>query len=161
MRTYFLSLILVSLFGGICGELLPENGGLRPHLKLVTGLCLVAVLVLPAKDLLREMGDFFVDLGAGEYLAEHQSEADFSHIFADSLSRSGAEAAGELLSERLTEVFALKKDTCRAEIYFSDDGEPSRVLVCLSGASVLQSPYEIEAYVNELLSCPCDVAVGR
>lgn len=159
MKTYFVTVILTALFGGICEELLPERASARLHLKLVTGLCVLAVLVLPAKDLLIGIGDFWEEVDFGALLSEESAREDYEELFLSSLSRNAGEEAGKYLAELIEEEFALSAETCRVTLYLSEDGSAERCLVYLSGTSVFQSPYEIEAYVNALLSCPCDVAV--
>ena len=52
MKQYFLSVILVSVFGGTLEELLPEGSAVRPHMRLVTGLSVLLVLFLPVKGFL-------------------------------------------------------------------------------------------------------------
>lgn len=159
MKVYFLSVILTAVFGGICEELLPESSSVRPHLKLVTGLCVLAVLVLPAKDLLVGIGELALSLDLGAVIEEERDTGEYEAIFEGSLSRYSADEIGRYLGELIETKFGLSEGTCRASAVLDDSGGLSRVVVCLSGMSILHDPYEIEVYVNELLGCPCDVAV--
>lgn len=159
MKAYFLAVILTAIFGGICEELLPESSSVRPHMKLVTGLCVLAVIVLPAKDVLTSIGDFICRIDLDAILESEEKAEEYEAIFDGSLSRYSAEEIGRYLGALLEDEFELADGTCRAEVVLGADGTVSRALVCLSGSSILTDPYQIEAYVNERLSCPCDVAV--
>ncbi len=159
MKAYFLAVILTAVFGGICEELLPENSSVRPHMKLVTGLCVLAVLVLPAKDVFVSVGDFAGEIDLGALLAPEEKSEEYEAILEGSLSRYSEEEIGRYLGELLEGEFDLSDGTCRVAVALCEDGTVSRALVTLSGVSILTDPYKIEAYVNQLLSCPCDVAV--
>ena len=80
MKAYFLAVILTAVFGGICEELLPENSSVRPHMKLVTGLCVLAVLVLPAKDVFVSVGDFAGEIDLGALLAPEEKSEEYEAI---------------------------------------------------------------------------------
>lgn len=160
MKTYFLSVILVALFGGICEELLPEGGGMRHPMRFVTGLCVLAVLVLPAKDAIVGIGRFLAESDLGGILSEEAGDLeDYEAVLRDSLAQFAADEAERSLARTVEERFGLAKGSCRAELTLTDAGKPERVLVCLSGFSVLKDPREVAEYVSGLLGCPCDVAV--
>lgn len=159
MKAYFLAVILTAIFGGICEEVLPESSSVRPHMKLVTGLCVLAVIVLPAKDALISVGDFFGRIDLDEILENEQKEEEYEEILDGALSRYSAEEIGRCLGELLEAEYGLADGTCHASVVLGADGTVSRALVTLSGTSILTDPYKIEAFVNALLACPCDVAV--
>ena len=160
MKRYFLSVILVALVGGICEELLPEDGALRPHLRLVTAICVLALLVLPGREMLAGIGSFLerVDLD-GILSSESESLRDYEEILEDALSRFSREEAERSLQGLLEERFDLQRGSCRVEITLGEDGSPERVLVTLSGFSMLKDPREIAQVVLDRLGCPCDVTV--
>lgn len=159
MKEYFLGVVLTALFGGICEELLPESSGIRPHLKLVTGLCVLLVLVLPMKDAITAIGSFAGRLDLGVLLENEESKESYEEIFEGTLSRFSEEELGRHLGTLIAKRFDLSEGDCRAVVRLDLEGKASSVLVLLSGEAILSDPYKIEAYVNELLSCPCDVAV--
>ena len=161
MRTYFLSVIAVAVFGGICEELLPEKNAARPHVRLVTGLCVLLVLILPVKDALGSLGALFGSLSLEEILGEEGSEEGYESIFDAILSDYTREEAERIIGAELTEALGLREGTCRAEITVGESGELLRVKVFVTGGAVLESPYGIEELVNERYGCPCDVVVGR
>ena len=159
MRRYFLSVILAALFGGVCEEVLPENSSVRPYMKLVTGICVLAVLVLPLKDFLIGLGSFFTSVELESFFPDEGDLHPYESVFEESLSRFSVAEAEDALAELLIERFQMQEGSCRAEIRIGEAGEVTHVLVCLSGFSMLKDPREVGAFVSELLSCPCDVAV--
>ena len=159
MKAYFLSVVLTALLGGIASEILPERSGTRPHLKLVTGLCVLLVLVLPAKDTIRALADFAGRLDLGVLLENEESREHYEEILDSALWHYSEEELAERLGALLRREFELSEGECRTRVWFGEEGVPQKVLVLLSGGAVFSDPYRIEAYVNELFSCPCDVAV--
>lgn len=160
MKRYFLSVILVAVFGGIAEELLPEGSTVRPHVRLAAGLCVLLVLVLPLKSLLVSAGELFgsVDL-SGVLAGDGGREEAYESLFEGMLSQYSREEAGRLVGEEITRVFGLSEGTCRAVLTLTEEGAIERVTVFVSGTSILASPYEIADYVNGRFSCPCDVVV--
>ncbi len=159
MRDYFLSVILTALFGGITTELLPENSGVKPHLKLLTGLCVLLVLVLPAKDAIASVAELAGRLDLGALIEGEEERGEYEDILDSALSRYSEEEIGRCLGALIGKRFDLREGDCRARVWLGDGGEVRKALILLSGSAVLTDPYAIEAYVNGLLDCPCDVAV--
>ena len=159
MKAYLLAVIVAAVFGGLCEELLPDGGGMRKQMTVVTGICVLAVLVLPLKDALYGLGQFFGEIELSELIGSEERAEEYESVFDGAMQRVSAEETGRLLGERLSEEFDLKAETCRAAVVMGESGEVKRVVVYLSGSSILQSPYEIEEYVGRLFSCPCDVAI--
>ena len=159
MKTYFLSVLAVALVAGICEEILPEGSAHR-HLRLAAGLCVLAVLVLPAKDALMGLSDFVtrIDL-SGLVATETGAGEDYEALFSDAMQSHSAKEAGDRLAALVGSAFGIDAGDCRAEVELSADGSASRVLITLSGRGILQDPHAIILYVNGLLACPCDVAV--
>ena len=155
MKRYFLSVILAALFGGICEAILPEGNATRTHLKLVTGICVLSVLVLPMGDLIAEMGEFVKSIDLDGIM---EDAGEYDEIFEGALSRYSAEEIGRYVGDAVTREFSLPEGTCRATAVLNADGTLSRVLIVLSGTAILSDPDRIEQYVNERLACPCDVA---
>ena len=161
MKTYFFSVIVTAIFGGICGELLPEQASSRQYVKLVTGLCVLLALIVPAKDALVGLGDFFssLDLDAIAGDTSYEGLSSYESTFESALGRFSLSEAERCLASAVSERFALPDGACRTEITVSDDGTLSRVLVCLSGGGIWHDPHEIAAYVEARYGCICDVAV--
>ena len=160
MKGYFFSVILTAVLGGVATELLPDTSGMRPYIRAVTGFLVLAVLVLPMKEVLLGLGSFFETVELEQVFPGEAEEEAYESIFEDALSRFSGEEAEKSVSALLERTFALKEGTCSVRLTV-ENGEIRRVLVMLSGRSALTDPRLIEAYVNEHLSCPCDVAVGE
>ena len=132
---------------------------MRKQMTVVTGICVLAVLVLPLKDALYGIGEFFGGIELSELIGSNEGAEEYESVFDGAMQRVSAEETGRLLGERLSEELDLKAGTCRAAVVTGEGGEVERVVIYLSGSSILQSPYEIEKYVGKLFSCPCDVAI--
>ena len=157
MKSYFLSVIVLACFGGICEELLPSRAKTQPYVRLVSGLCVLLALVLPAKDAIAGISDFLTSFGED---FEAESREDFyEELFLGTFSGLTAEAAEQYLAEQLTKVFSISAGGCRTEMTLAEDGTVCRVLVCLSGEGIFHDPHAIAEYVREQCGCPCDVVV--
>ena len=131
---------------------------MRPYIRAVTGFLVLAVLVLPMKDTLLGLGAFFKTVKLEGFLGGGIEE-EYESVFEDAIAEASKEEAEKALARQLESAFGLKEGTCAVRLTL-DGGKICRVLILLSGRSVLQDPRPLEAYVKERFSCPCDVAVG-
>ena len=157
---YLLAVVLTALLGGLCEELLPARSALAERLRLVSGICVLAALVQPLGGAIASLGSLIPSVELGALLDGEESGAeDYEALLDASLGRYASEEAARLLAHLIEERFGLRAASCRVEMTLREDGTVGRVLVTLSGLSVLTDPREICDYVSERLGCPCDVAV--
>lgn len=159
MKEYFLAVIFTAMLGGIATELLPDSSGMRSYVRAVTGFCVLAALILPMKAPIEGLGDLLRSISIDGILSSEGEEA-YESVFENALDHYVTEDAEAALAHLLENAFFLQAGTCEVRLTMQE-GEVVRVLVLLSGRSMLEDPRPIAAYVEERLSCPCDVAVGN
>ena len=72
MEAYIISLIATSLIASLVGILTPKgDGGIAKHLRLLTALFLICVLISPVKEVIRRIAEF-AD-GNWEYIWKNES----------------------------------------------------------------------------------------
>ena len=162
MKAYFLSVAAAALIAAICSVLVPsgEGGGIAKHVKLLTSLLLVCVLIAPLGDLIELLpgavsGDMtfpWEDTEGGtdeENLQDRLDEVSTTYFTA-------------LLTETLEREFAIEAGDLRCAIQWEGEGEqmrPTRVTLLLSGRAIWKDPEAMEAFVTELLGCACVSAI--
>ena len=161
ITAYILSLIATVFVATLVGILAPSgDGGLARHLRLLTSLVLICVLISPAlslaegvRDLLDGNFNFEGDAGVGE---------DYSSALEESMNAASKQYFVQMLTQTLAERFSIAEDDIRCRVEWAGEGEnlrPMRVTVVLSGRAIWKNPAEIEEYVTSLLGCKCVSAI--
>ena len=160
MLNYILSVVGVALCVGILEEMLPSTYGSKAYVRLLTGLCLLAVMIAPVGKFLNAIPD------ALEQMAEwDEGEAEggrYEEILKGSMSDAVRETLKGAVLEDLEKSFDVNIQKTDVGILF-EDGEGiriKRVAITLRGADILKNPHEIEDYFGRLLSCECVVVSG-
>lgn len=158
MQGYALSILAASLVGIVISLLSPE-GATAKYLRLTVSLVLLCALLSPLPSVL---GDLLAD-GGLSYLPEDASPEDYEEEFDEALSSASKDYFSRLLSKSICEELSLPEGTVRCAILWADGDElsPVRVTVILSGSSIWKDPAPIKAFVKDLLSCECTVAIER
>jgi hypothetical protein len=159
MKTYLLTLIAAALVAALVGILSPEGerGGIGKHMKLLTSLFLICVLIAPLErviDGLRSLADGSFEIT----LPEGEGKEDFRTELESSMNSASASYFGEMLTQTLEAQFSIQTGDVRCAVKWENNGEnlaPTRVTVYLSGKAIWQDPRAIEAFVGELLGCEC------
>ncbi len=160
MLNYILSVIGVALCVGILEEILPSSYGSKAYIRLLTGLCLLAVMIAPVGKFLSAIPD------ALDQMAQWDEGEDggekYEEILQNSMSDAVRESLRTVVLEDLSETFGVNADKTDVGISF-EDGEGIRVkrmVITLRGVDILKNPHEIEDYFGGLLSCECVVVSG-
>ena len=156
MKEYLLSIVLASILGGICEELL--HGSLKRYLRWVTGICVLAVIVLPVTDLARGLSEWVSSDVMDEIIGETEAREDYAEIMNAQLQDFGVRESERVLATAIAERFSI--DSTMLKVTLSGENGQYRVVVCLSGSAIWQNPYLIEIYVNETFALPCDVIIA-
>ncbi len=158
MGEYVLNVVGVAFCVGILEELLPDGYGSKAYIRLLTGLCLLLVMLAPVGSLLRALPDVFSEYSAIEEDVDDQYEKILSESLGESVRTELIKAVKRDLSSR----FGVNGE--RTDVGIMLDGEGaftvSRLVITLRGVDILKDPYEIEDYFARLLSCECAVIVG-
>ena len=162
MGEYIYSVVCVSAAIGIASAVAPEGirGGLKKHMKLIAGLCLLCVMIGPivgAIDTIRDTFDAATEgiNGEGEDL-----RGGYENIYKSYLEGEYGDNVALAVKDCLLERFSIPGDECRVRVDFDNELiEPEKITVILSGRSVLRDPKEIKSFVRETFGCECSCAV--
>ena len=163
MKEYIISLIVASFISAMIGILAPqgEGGGIAGHLRLLSALFLVAVIISPVGELLPALGDL-----REEIQTEHTPEDSVGDGYRDQLNGAVTSAAqpyfAALLIDTLEKEFSIPEGEVRCAIRWREEGEsvyPERITVILSGSSIWRDPAPIEEFVRDRIGCACVSAI--
>lgn len=158
MQTYLLSLLGGALAAALVGILAPE--GASRHIRLVSSLFLICVLVAPLPKAIGSVSSWFEELeeaadagesGGGDYAAQLEAAME-------SASRS---YFAQSLTQMLEQRFSIPAGEIRCTVRWQQGEElrPERVTLVLSGSAIWKNPAEMEKFVTGLLGCECVTAI--
>lgn len=168
MNQYVLSILAATLLAAVTEKLAPagEGGRMAAHVRFLTALFLIVALITPVKDAVTYLKGLTTDDVSGivNDWVDLPEQGDYSEVLGSTLTAVTAEEAEGWLKKILAERFSIPADTCTLWVGCVSDGTAvtfSEVRIALSGASALKDPHPIEAYVSEMLGCPCYVTVSN
>ena len=157
MKAYFLSILGAGLLSAMVGLLAPA--ATQKHLKLVSSLLLVCVLVAPlprALQALQGLSDELTNDADGSLTTDYEKE----------LQQALQTASGSYFAEALTTLlcnrFSIPAGELRCAVRWVEDGDalrPLSVTLILSGSAIWKNPAEMEDFVTQLLGCECVSAI--
>ena len=158
MKSYLYALILVSLAAAIAGILSPEGekGGILKHIRLLSSLLLICVLILPLKEGI----SYLFALQEGKIPLPDwtdTSEGDRENL-QNQLDLASKEYFAKTLTARLESEFSIAAGEVRCIVKW-DVENPILVTVVLSGKAIWKDPDAIEAFVVCLVGCDCQTAI--
>lgn len=168
MREYVYSIVSLSSAVGVILMLAPDGvrQGLKKHIKFISALCLVCVLINPVSEFLYT----FDDLLHSDHLEfiggvnEGELYEKYDEIYQSYLEGSYGENIGGAVKDALSEKYGIKKENCRVltEFYDNDrDGirEPKKITVVLSGLDRFRDPEMIKRFLSDIFNCDVAVAI--
>jgi hypothetical protein len=168
MTEYVFSIVLFSIASGIVLILVPEGTrqGLKKHLKLITSLCLICILISPMAKLMETISSFDGGDINGIFGTDTEGELydKYNEIYQNYLDGGYGENIGEAVKEALYKRFGIAKENARVLTEFSDkngDGvrEPRKITIVLSGSAIVKEPDSIKKFVSEVFECDTAVAI--
>jgi len=160
IKAYMLSIFATALLITVVDILSPSGGGLSKHLKLVTALVFVCILISPTLLFAQNILNFAN--GDWEFGLEEDVKDHYSSELQDALDDASRDYFEGMLKQTLCEQFAIAEDDLRVRVDWIGTGEdlrPERVTVILSGKAIWKNPAKIEEYVSSLLGCDCVSAI--
>jgi hypothetical protein len=160
MLNYILSVVGVALCVGILEEMLPSSYGSKAYVRLLTGLCLLAVMIAPVGNVLRAIPDALEQMAQWDEGEEEGGR--YEEILKGSMSGAVRDTIKTAVREDLSEKFGVNAEKTDVGISFEEGEEicVKRMVITLRGVDILKNPHEIEDYFERLLSCECVVVSG-
>ena len=156
MKEYFITLITVSLVGGMIVTLLPD-GNTSKHVKLLCSLCVVACIIFPISSF---FGDFFdKESVVGIFRYEEDESYNYDEIYNNSLTEYELINAQVSLKQEIIQGIGVSDDAFDLKIITDENNGViciSSVTVRIYGSGLTVNPREVEKYVSERLGCPCE-----
>ena len=160
MAGYFLGVLAFAICCCVVELLTPsgEGGGVAGHVKWMSGVCFLCVLVIPLSQIMAEgnlsgrieqMIDDWLSLG-------EQAQEEYNDRWEEQYEEMDAAYAEASLSYLLQERFAIAPEDVTVCVQADEAGERIvSVHVGLSGRAVWLNTHEIETYIEQMLGCEC------
>lgn len=163
MTSYLFTLVAASLAATVIGILAPsgERGALNQHVRLITALVLVALLISPMHGAISSVRDFFNGNLTLPGL-DAPTEDSYRDQMEEALNGASTEYFTQALTRMLESEFEIGVGQVRCRVdWQTDEGRltPKLVTVILSGKAIWKDAGAIERFVNELLGCECVSAI--
>ena len=165
MTTYLTTLITASLTISLVTLLSPqgERAGIAKHMRLLTGLFLICLLISPMCRIIEEL--YNADGGTLQIPGIEQDQPS-KDSYQEQLDQAMRQASTSYFTQMLTQMiesqFAISEGNIRCTVEWDRNEEtsiPKRITVVLSGKAIWKDPREIEAFVTNLIGCECVSAI--
>ena len=164
MTSYLISLVSASLAVSLISILAPEGsgGGIGKHIRLLSALFLICVLIAPVGQLIGGIRD----LANGNFTLPEialPNEEDGNLQLQSSLDDASKQYFLDSLTILLLQEFSIEEGdlSCKA-VWSEQEGQtlPKRITIILSGSAIWKDPNKIQSFVTELLGCECITAIA-
>ena len=158
MQTYLLSLLGGALAAALVGILAPE--GASRHIRLVSSLFLICVLVAPLPKAIGSVSSWFEELEEAADAGESGGD-DYAAQLETAMESASRSYFAQSLTQMLEQRFSIPAGEVRCTVRWQQDEElrPERVTLVLSGSAIWKNPAEMEEFVTGLLGCECVTAI--
>ena len=153
-----MTLLGASLLTGILGSLCPK--GHKKHLRLLCGLCMIALLISPLPSYLEHAEENWLALD--EETGEN-AEDIYDEIYHQALSDANVLQIEKTTKNLIIQEFSIPSEDFSISVFVAnEDGLVllKNATISLSGKAILTDPREIVRVVEEYLGCPCNVVCG-
>lgn len=163
MQSYLFSIIGAALAATVIGILTPkgEGGTVSSHIRLLTALFFICVLIAPIRSMLNTFtefvnGEIHISGTNGAESTDYQKQLD------EALEASSKSYFTQMLTKTLESTFSIDTGNIRCTVHWGEQEErlqPTRVTIVLSGSAIWRDPDRLEAFVTDLLGCECVTAI--
>ena len=164
MKNYVITIIIIGVIGSLVSLLAPEGegGGLKKHVGLAIGLCVILCFSSPIISLIQSIGEF--DAHALVPDIDEVDREEYESIFEAGFSAVEIQNLRDGIAKILDERFGIDASESSVTLNVSTDSSGKRVLdrifICLYGSAVWKDTGEIERYLTSLFGCEVITAVG-
>ena len=161
MREYLLTLISVSVICGVVQTLAPDSVGdkLKKHVKLLSSLCVLCIILAPISALLRELQENGIELG--EWVLEIETVGEkYEDVYLESIGKYTVAELEEMSEIKVAERFGMDRkifDVNVVVIAENDSLVVDRAVLSLHKTIDKNDPRDISEYISALLKCECGI----
>ena len=162
MREYFKQLIVTAVLCGLGGHLLPggEGGTYGRHWRLLSGVCMLLLLVQPIRLVVREGENLWHMLQSAIAQAEEDA-ATYDTQHEELLQQWDVRIAACAIEQALCEQFAMDAEDVEVTIRLqAETDEIAHVYVALSGRAIWQDAQKIRQYIENTVGRQATVYLG-
>ena len=162
MKEYLLGLFVLAICCSVV-ELMSAQGGLAGHVKLMSALCVLCVMIAPVSSLLQK-GVALPELleeRTQQWLDSLQArEEDYEQRWQEEGERLDIDLAGRTVAQMICQRFSLQESDCQVEITPNESKTGiSEVRVALSGRAKWTNTHQIQQYLEQTLGCSSTIYV--
>ncbi len=134
-----------------------EKGGIARFVRLLTSLFLLCLLASP----LSKATEALEQLMQSDFIFWEDKQEEYDSQMQEFLDSASKDYVTQTLTRLLEERFLIASGQVEVRLEWEKDGsKPSKATVILKDAAIWKNPHELQAFVEELLGCPCDTAIG-
>lgn len=155
MKEYIFSLIGASIICALIGLFLPPSG-VSKYVRLLCSFCVLCVIAAPISGVFCGGIEDIFYIPIYENDAQKDAQDKYYHVLTELSERELCLRLTELICKEFSisaENIEVSAEAVERDGVFSAE----RICVGLFGAAVLADPYDIEAFVESLVGCDCDV----
>lgn len=164
MNAYLVQVLTVSLLCGLVELLTPagEREGLRRTVRLLLGLFLLSVMIVPLMHLREQIASW--DLGTWAREMEQSAQEDYEKLMEDKWTQVTEEQLTANIYALLASQFGVERSDCTVTVDWEESAEGARqvkaVWVAVRGKAILCDPRAIESAIEGSVGGKCTVSVG-
>ena len=164
MTQYLMGLFVLGLCCAAVELLAPagEGGGIGRHIKLMSALCLLCVLISPVTALLRD-GESIKDRlqhWVSQWADEEQTTQDFENRWQTESEQLDVVYAEQLIAEMLRDEFAIAASDLGIEIVLSPSRDAiDQLRVALTGRAIWTDTHKMETYIHNTFGCDVTIYI--
>lgn len=164
MTQYLMGLFALAVCCAAVELLAPagEGGGIGRHIKLMSALCLLCVLIAPMTSLVQNGEDIRQGLEhwISQWADEEQATENFTQQWQEQLEQMDTAYAGELVAQMLQSKFGLAVSDVRVTLTIDQTGKNiEEMRVALTGRAIWADTHAMDAYIRDSFGCKSTIYI--
>ena len=162
MKNYLLSVILTSIFIGICDVLTPKHSSIDRFVRFIGMLIIFSIIISPVVNFIRNFDDNILDSIKDNLIPSDEDSKNYDNILKEYLENLCLDDLEKEIKKLLYDNFNIKEEECDVLIsteLCDDMIFVSNIKILLSGAAIFKNPYTIEEYISKSLNTECQVLI--
>lgn len=158
MKEYVAMLLCVCSVCGIVEVLAPDSNGLKKYVKLISSLCVLAVIAMPAGEILASFGEG--EIGLFEFVEKGEREEEYMEVFLNSVNSHNSEYLSLELTKMAEKEFGLREGGIAVEVLLGRVGDSACVeksVVKIFPSAISEDPRKIAEYIEKITNCKCEI----